>query len=40
MEFRKTVMTTLHARQQKKHKCKEQTSGLCRRRRGWDDMRE
>ena len=40
MEFRKTEMTTLHARQQKRHKCKEQTFGLCRRRRGWDDMRE
>ena len=24
MEFRKTVMTTLYARQQKRHKCKEQ----------------
>ena len=35
MEFRKM---TLHARQQKRHK--EQTFGLCRRRRGWDDLRE
>ena len=35
MEFRKM---TLHARQQKRHK--EQTFGLCRRRQGWDDLRE
>ena len=32
MEFRKTEMTALHARQQKRHKCKEQTFGLCGRR--------
>ena len=32
MEFRKTVMTTLHARQQKRHRCKEQTFRLCGRR--------
>ena len=31
---------TLYARQQKRHRCKEQTFGLCGRRRGWDDMRE
>ena len=29
MEFRKMVMTTLYARQQKRHRCKEQTFGLC-----------
>ena len=27
MEFRKTVMTTLYARQKKRHSCKEQTFG-------------
>jgi len=40
MEFRKTVITTLYARQQKRHRCKEQTCGLCGRRRGWDSLRE
>ena len=40
MEFRKMVMMTLFARQQKRYRCKEQTFGLCRRRRGWDDLRE
>ena len=28
IEFRKTVTTTLYARQQKRHRCKEQTFGL------------
>ena len=40
MEFRKMVMTTLYARQQKRHRCKEQTFGLYGRRKGWDDLRE
>ena len=40
MEFRKMVMMTLYARQQKRHTCKEQTFGLCGRRREWDDFRE
>ena len=40
MEFRKMVTMTLYARQQKRHRCKEQSSGLCGRRRGWDDLRE
>ena len=40
MEFRKMVTTTLHARQQKRHRCIEQSFGLCGRRRGWDDLRE
>ena len=40
MEFRKMVMMTLYARQQKRQRCKEQTFGLCGRRQGWDDMRE
>ena len=29
MEFRKMVMMTLYARQQKRHTCKDQTVGLC-----------
>ena len=40
MEFRKMVTMTLYVRQQKRHRCKEQTVGLCGRRRGWDDLRE
>ena len=40
MEFRKMVMMTLYVRQQKRHRCKEQTVGLCGRGRGWDDLRE
>ena len=40
MEFRKTIMTTLYAKQQKRHRCKEQTFGLYGRRQGWDDLRE
>ena len=39
MEFKKMVMMTLYARQQKSHRCKEQTFGLCGRQ-GWDDLRE
>ena len=35
MEFRKMVMMALYARQQKRHRCKEQTFGLCGRRGGW-----
>ena len=34
------VMITLCARQKKRHRCIEQTFGLCGRRRGWDDLRE
>ena len=30
----------LYVRQQKRHRCKEQTFGLCGRRQGWDDLRE
>ena len=33
MEFRKMVMTILYTRQQKRHRCKEQTFGL------WEKMR-
>ena len=40
LEFRELVMMTLYARQQKRHRCKEQTFGLCGRTRGWDDMRD
>ena len=40
MEFRKMVMMTPYTRQQKRHRCKEQTFGLCGRRQGWDDLRE
>ena len=29
MEFRKMVMTTLYTRQQKRHRCVEQSFGLC-----------
>ena len=38
--YGKMVMMTLYARQQKRHRCKEQTSGLYGRRQGWDDVRE
>ena len=34
------MVTILHARQQKRHRCKEQTFGLCRRRQGWHDLRD
>ena len=40
MEFRKMVTITLYARQQKRHRCIEQSFGLCGRRRGWDDLGE
>ena len=38
-EFRKMVTMTLYVRQQKRHRCKEQTFGLCGRKQGWDDLR-
>ena len=40
MEFRKTVMITLYAKQKKRHRCTEQTFGLCGRKQGWDVLRE
>ena len=40
MEFRKIVMITLYVRQQKRHRCIEQSFGLCGRGRGWDDLGE
>ena len=39
MEFRKMV-TTPYMRQQKRHRYKEQTCGLCGRSGGWDALRE
>ena len=36
MEFRKMVTITLYVKQKKRHRCIEQTLGLCGRRRGWD----
>jgi len=40
MGFRKIATMTLYAREQKRHRYKEQTFGLCGRRQGWDDLRE
>ena len=40
MEFRKRVTITLYARQQKRHRCIEQSFGLCGRGQGWDDLGE
>ena len=40
MEFRKMVMMILHAGEQRRHRCKEQTFGLSGKRGGWDDSRE
>ena len=40
MEFRKMVKITLYARQQKRHRCIEQSFGLCGGGRGWDDLGE
>ena len=40
MEFRKMVMITLYARQQKRHKSIEQSFGLWGRGQGWDDLGE
>ena len=39
-EFLKMVMTTLYAKQKKRHRCTEQTFGFYGRRRGWDVLRE
>ena len=39
MQFRKTITTNLYARQQKRHRCKEQIFGLWERK-WWDDLRE
>ena len=40
MEFRKMLTITLYTRQQKRHRCIEQSFGLCGRGRGWDDLGE
>ena len=40
IEFRKMATMALYTRQQKRHRCKEQTFGLCGRGRGWDDLKE
>ena len=40
MEFRKMVTITLYAREQKRHRCIEQSFGLCGRGRGWDALGE
>ena len=39
-EFLKMVTITLYARQQKRHRCIEQSFGLCERGQGWDDLGE
>ena len=38
--IRKIVTTTLYVRQPKRHRCIEQSFGLCGRGRGWDDLGE
>ena len=40
MEFKKMVTITLYAKQKKRHRCTEQTFGLCGRRQGWEVLRE
>ena len=40
LESKRIVLMTLCAGQQRRQRHKEQTSGLSRRRRGWDDLRE
>ena len=40
MEFRKMVMTILYTISQKRHRCIEQSFGLCGRGRAWDDLGE
>ena len=39
MEFRKMVTITLYARQQKRHRCIEQSFGLCGRGQRWNDWK-
>ena len=38
MESRKIVTITLYVRQQKRHRCIDQSFGLCGRGQGWDDL--
>ena len=40
VKFRKMVTIILYARQQKRHRCTEQSFGLCGRGREWDDLGE
>ena len=40
MEFRKMVTITLCTRLQKRHRCIDQSYGLCGRGRGWEDLAE
>ena len=40
MEFRKMLMIIPYARQQKRHRCIEQTLGFCGRGKVWDDLGE
>ena len=40
MEFRKMVTITLYARQQKRHRCIEQSFELCGRGQVWDGLGE
>ena len=40
MEFRKRITIILYAKQKKRHRCIDQTLGLCGRWRGWDVSRE
>ena len=40
MGFIKMVMITLYAKQKKRHRCTEQTFGLCARRHRWGVLRE
>ena len=35
-----TLIITLYAKQKKRHRCTEETFGLCGRRQGWDVLRE
>ena len=40
MELRKMVTIALYVREQKRHRCIEQSFGLCGKGRGWDDLGE
>ena len=40
MELRKMIMITLYERQQKRHRCIDQSFELYGRGRGWDDLGE
>ena len=40
VEFREMVMMTLYVRRPKRHRCIEQSFGLCGRGKGWDDLGE